>query len=122
MSITFAPAYKDAEGRFVHVENDAVTVNQSNANAMMTMEWLQIEPDYCGSLPTQEFLGRALLALVTTTELDDRPVFPVDYKRAGGPNMIDAGTREGYRTDVLNRLAELASHCLVQEVEFVAWA
>ncbi|QGH75334.1 hypothetical protein I5G61_gp86 [Mycobacterium phage Quesadilla] len=103
MSVTFTAAGvpQDEDG-FGELD-----VNMSNSNAARVAEALgfSLDPDWCGEMDAEAFLGRVLMALAVSPADEGMPSFEV----AGpGARMIEGARRPGYLQDRLAQLHELA--------------
>lgn len=89
---------------------DILDVNLANSNARMILTRIGIDgEDLWGSMSSDDFLGRALVALGVVTEEADAAVSPALLSAPGQAMVVDCGTPEGYTSDVLTRLAALAT-------------
>jgi len=124
MSITFNVARETEHPEFGTVIEavpgfDRYSVNVSNANAFALLDRLGIEdPDYCGSIEAEDFLGRTMVANVGRP---DDGVGSAEFRGEGGCTVIDCGVRPGYFDDRMGSLATLASIALGGGY-FVSWA
>lgn len=81
-------------------------VNVSNSNAMLILERLGVEFDYCGSLDPADLLGRAMVGNVGR---DDSGAPSATLVEPGKATVVDCGARAGYFEDRLGSLASLAN-------------
>lgn len=115
MSITIYPA---SDGEFY----EEPSVNMSNANAATVFEslGLSLAPDYCGSLPAEDFLGRVLMAEAVAPEDAGVPAMTT-MSLEGGATMIDCGRPEGYTQTRLAQLRQVAEFAQERGAS-VVWA
>jgi len=112
MSVTFNAGTVTWNEDFQAVVHSAtspeeVEVNMSNGNAVDVSAALGIdlEPDWCGSMPAEDFLGRVLVALAIAPADEGMP----SYEHAGpGARMIQGARPAGYLQDRLGQLHQLA--------------
>jgi hypothetical protein len=87
----------------------SLTMNVSNNNAMLLIERLGVEFDYCGVIDPADLLGRSMVANVG---LDDSGMKPTVDTLGGGATMIDCGLAPGYFTERFGALANLATYAM----------
>lgn len=99
---------------------EEIGVNMSNSNAHRVAQTLGIDldPDWCGDMAAEDFLGRVLMALAISPADEGMPshtLQPGDDAgvlfgtvREGGPTIIAGARRPGYLQERLAELHELA--------------
>lgn len=103
---------------------DDLDVNMSNSNAARVCESLGIslDPDWCGDMPADDFMGRVLMALALSPADEGMP----SYEHVTGPGtarMIEGARRPGYLQERLTQLHALASWAWANDrTALVSWA
>jgi hypothetical protein len=100
---------------------DHLSVNVSNGNAALILERLGYPcggDELWGEAAGDELLGRVMVANVGR---DDTGVAATEDRGAGGAVLVDCGVRDGYFTDVMDRLAALGTHA-ADNGWMVSWA
>jgi hypothetical protein len=97
---------------------DHLSVNVSNGNAALILERLGYSVEPWGEATGDELLGRVMVANVGR---DDTGVAAAEDRGVNGAILVDCGVRDGYFTDVMDRLAALGTHA-ADNGWMVSWA
>jgi len=128
-SMFYAPINADV---LVGVSPEDMGVNMSNTNAHRVCQALGIDldPDWCGDLDAQDFLGRVLLALAISPADEGMPshtLQPGDdagpllgVVGQGGPTIVQGARRPGYLQERLTELHSLAQWAVANDA-VVMW-
>lgn len=128
-SMFYAPISADV--LFVSSPED-MEVNMSNTNAHRVCQALGIDldPDWCGDMAAEDFLGRVLMALAISPADEGMPshvLQPGDDAgallgtvREDGPTIIAGARRPGYLQERLTELHDLALWAVANEA-VVMW-
>jgi hypothetical protein len=137
MSVTFTAGTRAWHDEFqadllstTSPEDIEVNMSNSNAHAVALTLGIDLDPDWCGSMPAEDFLGRVLVALAISpidegmpsyqmAPGDDAGVFGI--VREGGPTFIQGARHPGYLQGRLYQLHELATWAVANGAE-ILWA
>ena len=102
MSITFSPQTSR--------DNlwEEASLNVSNANGLALLSAMGVEADYCGSMDAEAFLGHVLVGLATCDDSALEPCESMGFLGMLNVRVHDMGRREGYMSDRLNVLRDIA--------------
>ena len=127
MSVTFTAGTEDWNEEFQAIvcsttspEDGWVNMSNSNAHNVCQALGIDLEPEWCGSMSADDFLGRVLLALAISPEDEGMPSYELP-REPGRVRWIEAARRPGYLQERLGQLRELADWAVANEA-IVMWA
>jgi hypothetical protein len=107
------PECMNYQGPVIEYTREVSEVQLSNTNAYMLLESLGLDGEIFGQIPSEEFTGRALLAMALLPSDDGMETFQEG-------NIVYGGRQPGYTQDKLSKLIELSNWATKHKAE-VTW-
>ena len=107
----------------VYPAGEPTSINVCNRNGVDVLRALGyvvdlVEPELCGSADAEAFLGRVELAL--GVGVNDAALPEIAWRGDGGATYVDGARRQGYLSERLTQLRELALACRARGLR-VTW-